>query len=304
MGTVDKFQGQEAPIVIYSMATSTADEAPRGMEFLYSLHRLNVASSRARCVAAIVASPALLTPDWRTPEQMRLANPFCWRGPLRGARPEVDISAVIGPWAAPRRSRGGSGASHGPRVRLDWRGHRHGGARLRGDLEASVPRPATSSSAAAGATSTPASRPGCASRTTSSSPATVGWPPRPVGETASATAGLCPGGENPDPPWLETLRDLPPVRGNRGQQVPRWQAQPVAGAPSLPKGGVTNDDGARRPSRCPSTATAGAESVPDRRDRRRRSGPPAAPAPNLADGARRPPCTASGPTAAGASSTT
>ena len=77
VGTVDKFQGQEAPIVIYSMATSTADEAPRGMEFLYSLHRLNVATSRARCVAAIVASPALLTPDCRTPTQMRLANPFC-----------------------------------------------------------------------------------------------------------------------------------------------------------------------------------------------------------------------------------
>ena len=77
VGTVDKFQGQEAPIVIYSMATSTADDAPRGMEFLYSLHRLNVATSRARCVAAIVASPALLAPDCRTPEQMRLANPFC-----------------------------------------------------------------------------------------------------------------------------------------------------------------------------------------------------------------------------------
>ena len=77
VGTVDKFQGQEAPIVIYSMATSTADEAPRGMEFLYSLHRLNVATSRARCLAAIVANPALLAPDCRTPEQMRLANPFC-----------------------------------------------------------------------------------------------------------------------------------------------------------------------------------------------------------------------------------
>ena len=77
VGTVDKFQGQEAPIVLYSMATSTADEAPRGMAFLYSPHRLNVATSRARCVAAIVASPALLTPDCRTPEQMRLANPFC-----------------------------------------------------------------------------------------------------------------------------------------------------------------------------------------------------------------------------------
>ena len=49
IGTVDKFQGQEAPIVIYSMATSSADERPRGMEFLYSLNRLNVATSRARC---------------------------------------------------------------------------------------------------------------------------------------------------------------------------------------------------------------------------------------------------------------
>ena len=87
MGTVDKFQGQEAPIVIYSMATSTADEAPRGMEFLYSLHRLNVATSRARCVAAIVANPALLTPDCRTPEQMRLANPFCRFLELAGAAP-------------------------------------------------------------------------------------------------------------------------------------------------------------------------------------------------------------------------
>ena len=88
VGTVDKFQGQEAPIVIYSMATSTADEAPRGMEFLYSLHRLNVATSRARCVAAIVANHALLTPDCRTPEQMRLANPFCRFLELAGPAPE------------------------------------------------------------------------------------------------------------------------------------------------------------------------------------------------------------------------
>ena len=62
--------------MIHSIATSTADEAPREQEFLYSLHRLNVATSRARCVAAIVASPALLAPDCRTPEHMRLANPL------------------------------------------------------------------------------------------------------------------------------------------------------------------------------------------------------------------------------------
>ena len=49
VGTVDKFQGQEAPVVIYSMATSRPEDAPRGMEFLYSLNRLNVATSRARC---------------------------------------------------------------------------------------------------------------------------------------------------------------------------------------------------------------------------------------------------------------
>ena len=57
VGTVDKFQGQEAPISIYAMATSTPEDAPRGMDFLYSLNRLNVATSRARCCAAIVASP-------------------------------------------------------------------------------------------------------------------------------------------------------------------------------------------------------------------------------------------------------
>ena len=74
IGTVDKFQGQEAPISIYSMATSSADEAPRGMEFLYSLNRLNVATSRAQCLAVVVASPALIRVRCRTPRQMRLAN--------------------------------------------------------------------------------------------------------------------------------------------------------------------------------------------------------------------------------------
>ncbi len=76
-GTVDKFQGQEAAVVIYSMATSSPDEAPRGMEFLYSLNRLNVATSRARCVCILVASPKLFEVDCRSPRQMRLANAFC-----------------------------------------------------------------------------------------------------------------------------------------------------------------------------------------------------------------------------------
>ena len=77
VGTVDKFQGQEAPIVFYSMATSTPEAAPRGMDFLYSSHRLNVATSRARCLAVVVASPELFLPECKTPTQMRLANAFC-----------------------------------------------------------------------------------------------------------------------------------------------------------------------------------------------------------------------------------
>ena len=74
VGTVDKFQGQEAPVSIYSMVTSSGAEAPRGMEFLYSLNRLNVATSRAQCLAVVVASPELLSVRCRTPRQMRLAN--------------------------------------------------------------------------------------------------------------------------------------------------------------------------------------------------------------------------------------
>lgn len=77
VGTVDKFQGQEAPIAIYSMATSSYADAPRGMEFLYSLNRLNVASSRAKCMSIIVSSPQLLEAECRTPRQLRLANAFC-----------------------------------------------------------------------------------------------------------------------------------------------------------------------------------------------------------------------------------
>ena len=77
VGTVDKFQGQEAPLSIYSMTTSSPEDAPRGMEFLYSLNRLNVATSRARCLAAVVASPDLIRVRARTPRQMRLANALC-----------------------------------------------------------------------------------------------------------------------------------------------------------------------------------------------------------------------------------
>ncbi|MCC7009673.1 MAG: TM0106 family RecB-like putative nuclease [Acidobacteria bacterium] len=77
IGTVDRFQGQEAAVVIYSMAASRAEDAPRGMDFLFSPNRLNVASSRARCASILVACPRLFEPPCDTPRQMRLANALC-----------------------------------------------------------------------------------------------------------------------------------------------------------------------------------------------------------------------------------
>jgi predicted RecB family nuclease len=77
VGTVDKFQGQEGAVVIYSLTTSSPEDAPRGMEFLYSLNRLNVATSRAMTTVILVGSPKLFEPECRTPRQMQLANAFC-----------------------------------------------------------------------------------------------------------------------------------------------------------------------------------------------------------------------------------
>ena len=77
IGTVDRFQGQEAPVVIYSMTSSSAEDAPRGMEFLYNRHRFNVATSRARALCVLVGHPALFEPTCRTPRHMRMANGFC-----------------------------------------------------------------------------------------------------------------------------------------------------------------------------------------------------------------------------------
>jgi uncharacterized protein len=77
IGTVDKFQGQQAPIVIYSLTTSSPEDAPKGMEFLYSLNRLNVATSRAQAMAIIIGSPRLLEPECHSPRQMQLANALC-----------------------------------------------------------------------------------------------------------------------------------------------------------------------------------------------------------------------------------
>jgi uncharacterized protein len=77
IGTVDKFQGQEAPIIIQSMATSLPEDAPRGMDFLYSRNRLNVAVSRAKGAFIWVGSEKLLKPECHNPKQMQLANAFC-----------------------------------------------------------------------------------------------------------------------------------------------------------------------------------------------------------------------------------
>jgi len=78
IGTVDKFQGQEAEVVIVSMTTSGADDMPRDASFLLSRNRFNVAISRARCLTVIVASPGLLDLVASSIDEMRLANLLCW----------------------------------------------------------------------------------------------------------------------------------------------------------------------------------------------------------------------------------
>jgi uncharacterized protein len=77
VGTVDKFQGQQAPVVFVSMASSTSEEAPRGIGFAFDPNRFNVATSRAQCRAVLVCSPALLDADCATVAQMRLVSAVC-----------------------------------------------------------------------------------------------------------------------------------------------------------------------------------------------------------------------------------
>jgi uncharacterized protein len=77
VGTVDKFQGQQAPVVVFSMTTSDGDAAPRGMEFLFDKNRLNVAISRAQILTVLVASPTLERARCAKLEQIPLINMFC-----------------------------------------------------------------------------------------------------------------------------------------------------------------------------------------------------------------------------------
>jgi uncharacterized protein len=95
VGTVDKFQGQEAAISVYSMASSSAEDAPRGMSFLYSRNRLNVATSRARCVAIVVASPELLRVRARSVDEMRLANALCQFGEIAVDQSQLPVQQTL-----------------------------------------------------------------------------------------------------------------------------------------------------------------------------------------------------------------
>ena len=80
VGTVDKFQGQEAAVSIVSMTTSSEEDLPRHLEFLFSKNRLNVAISRARCLSIVVANPRLLDVRCKTPGEIALVNTLCWAG--------------------------------------------------------------------------------------------------------------------------------------------------------------------------------------------------------------------------------
>ena len=77
VGTVDRFQGQQAPVVFYAMTCSSGEDVPRGVDFLFDAHRFNVAISRAQCLAVLVHSPRLLDADCHTLETMALVDGAC-----------------------------------------------------------------------------------------------------------------------------------------------------------------------------------------------------------------------------------
>lgn len=95
VGTVDKFQGQQVPVVLISMTTSSGDDLPRNIEFLYSKNRLNVAISRARCLAVVFANPRLLEIGCNTVAQMKLVNTLCW-AKLYSEADQISHGAVVG----------------------------------------------------------------------------------------------------------------------------------------------------------------------------------------------------------------
>ena len=77
VGTVDKFQGLESPIVILSLTASSSEDVPRGMDFLYSTNRFNVAVSRAKTLCIVVGSPRLLAARCNSVRQLQLVNVLC-----------------------------------------------------------------------------------------------------------------------------------------------------------------------------------------------------------------------------------
>lgn len=88
VGTVDRFQGQQAAVVFYAMTCSAGEDVPRGIDFLFDSHRLNVAVSRAQCLAVLVYSPRLLDADCNSLEAMQLVD---------GACRFVEMAETIGP---------------------------------------------------------------------------------------------------------------------------------------------------------------------------------------------------------------
>jgi uncharacterized protein len=102
VGTVDKFQGQEATVSFFSMASSSGEDVARGLEFLFSRNRLNVAVSRARCLAYLVASRRLLEAGCRTVEQMRLLNALCRFVEVADAQANRgEKPGLLGDWRGP-----------------------------------------------------------------------------------------------------------------------------------------------------------------------------------------------------------
>lgn len=94
VGSVDKFQGQEAAVVIFSMCASSGDSSPRGVEFLFNRNRLNVAISRAKTLAIVVGNPAPVRTNCSTIDQMRLVNVYC-RAVYEGAAVGEDVEVGV-----------------------------------------------------------------------------------------------------------------------------------------------------------------------------------------------------------------